>query len=431
MKFFNDMSIAKKLLGAFSAIVLVIVVAGGITVYEIDAADGAVAENQTLVQFGKDLGTLERAGAAQLLAVRGLLLTGDRGQIDAYREAVAQFDATVERMAGHAPTAEAQSAFEGLVALVRDWQTETAATQIEGMSNPLTVDAARAMEANGLGSDFMLALNEAASALKRATEVRIQAAEEATETSFLVTIIAAFGGSLVALIIATVAYFALKGAISAPIARMTEVMGVLADGRDDVDVPNTRRADEVGAMGRALEVFKQNAIERREALAREEEAREKEKEQVKAREERTRRIEELIATFDKQSAELVEALSTSARSLEDTSKVMNESAENTDKQATAVAAASEEASTNVQTVASAAEQLRASITEIAEQVARVEFELLNNLDYYLQRHPWRRIRKTRIDRVRLATAMSAAKVDALGFLDSVPDLAGLSGRADT
>ena len=67
----------------------------------------------------------------------------------------------------------------------------------------------------------------------------------------------------------------------------------------------------------------------------------------------------------------------------------------------------------------------------AEQVARVEFELLNNLDYYLQRHPWRRIRKTRIDRVRLATATSAAKADALGFLDSVPDLAGLSGRADT
>ena len=58
----------------------------------------------------------------------------------------------------------------------------------------------------------------------------------------------------------------------------------------------------------------------------------------------------------------------------------------------------------------------------AQQIARVEFELLHNLDYYLQRHPWRRIRATQINPERLKTALSVATREAHMFLRSVPEL---------
>ncbi|WP_290480459.1 MULTISPECIES: hypothetical protein [unclassified Hyphomonas] len=63
----------------------------------------------------------------------------------------------------------------------------------------------------------------------------------------------------------------------------------------------------------------------------------------------------------------------------------------------------------------------------SEQIDRVEFELLNNLDYYLQRHPWARIRAVRLDRGQLETACAAAGEQARAFLRSIPELAVPAG----
>ncbi len=47
--------------------------------------------------------------------------------------------------------------------------------------------------------------------------------------------------------------------ITRPISRLTRTMGDLADGRLDAEVSGRERRDELGAMARAVEVFKQNA----------------------------------------------------------------------------------------------------------------------------------------------------------------------------
>lgn len=62
------------------------------------------------------------------------------------------------------------------------------------------------------------------------------------------------------------------------------------------------------------------------------------------------------------------------------------------------------------------------------QISRVEFELLHNLGYYLQRHPWHRIRSTDIDTDNLKKACDVAAEQARMFLKSVPDLRDLSDR---
>lgn len=56
----------------------------------------------------------------------------------------------------------------------------------------------------------------------------------------------------------------------------------------------------------------------------------------------------------------------------------------------------------------------------ATQIDRSVFELTRNLEYYLQRHPWRRVRETRIDREAMARACEQAR--ARHYLETVPEL---------
>jgi methyl-accepting chemotaxis protein len=50
------------------------------------------------------------------------------------------------------------------------------------------------------------------------------------------------------------------GVISKPIRRMTDLMGVLAEGKYDVGIPHQSQKDEIGGMARAVEVFRENGL---------------------------------------------------------------------------------------------------------------------------------------------------------------------------
>ncbi|MGV3573993.1 MAG: methyl-accepting chemotaxis protein [Devosia sp.] len=64
---------------------------------------------------------------------------------------------------------------------------------------------------------------------------------------------------IVAVIVAGVA-FLIARTITTPIARLTQVMGKVADGQFDTEVLGTSRTDEIGAMARAVEVFRENGL---------------------------------------------------------------------------------------------------------------------------------------------------------------------------
>jgi methyl-accepting chemotaxis protein len=66
------------------------------------------------------------------------------------------------------------------------------------------------------------------------------------------------GGILLA--IAAVVGFFFARSISKPISRLTETMETLANGDLSVEVKGARRADEIGAMARTVEVFRENAL---------------------------------------------------------------------------------------------------------------------------------------------------------------------------
>ena len=89
-------------------------------------------------------------------------------------------------------------------------------------------------------------------------EIR-QASNETTVASTFLIMAVTVGVGLIAGI--GLAWIVGNG-IAGPIARMTASMGTLAGGDTSVEIPGTDRKDEIGEMAGAVQVFKDNAIER-------------------------------------------------------------------------------------------------------------------------------------------------------------------------
>lgn len=146
-----------------------------------------------------------------------------------------------------------------------------------------------------------------------------------------------------------------------PVRLLAQATSRLAAGDLTVAIPAGERRDEVGEMARAVQVFKDNLIERS-ALR---DASEQEK---LAREERQRRIEDLIQSFHGSVRDVLTALDQNGNVMAETAEALSAIAAQTADRARTATAATGEASQNVQQVASASEELSASVEEINAQV---------------------------------------------------------------
>jgi len=170
------------------------------------------------------------------------------------------------------------------------------------------------------------------------------------------------GGTGAAIILILLTIVVSRG-VSAPLKTITTTMGKLADGDHALEVPATGRVDEIGAMARAVLVFKDNAIEMENLRAeQQEEARRMETERQQA-------MDDLAGSFKSTVMGVVGEIGSAAAEMRDVSGSMVGMAEETSRAATAAASGVEEASSNVQTVAAASEELSSSITEVSRQVA--------------------------------------------------------------
>ncbi|MGZ5872411.1 MAG: methyl-accepting chemotaxis protein [Bradyrhizobium sp.] len=146
-----------------------------------------------------------------------------------------------------------------------------------------------------------------------------------------------------------------------PMARMTDAMGRLAGGDKTIEINGTENRDEIGAMARAVVVFRESMIRADELAAKEAEA-------IKARERRARMMEELTGSFDLDVSNVLKTVVSAATELHSTAAAMTDTAEESNRQATSVAAATEQTTVSVQTIATSAEELSSSISEISRQV---------------------------------------------------------------
>ncbi|MBD8906723.1 chemotaxis protein, partial [Methylorubrum zatmanii] len=148
------------------------------------------------------------------------------------------------------------------------------------------------------------------------------------------------------LVLAAVSWAIIRSIVR-PMNALRGTMGALATGRTDIALPETARQDEVGAMARAVAVFRDNAIER----ARLQQIQEADQ-AMKVR--RAERLSDLIQGFEGMITGIVSTIGGAAAQLQSTAQSLAGTANQTASQSTAVAAAAEQATSNVNTVAAAA-----------------------------------------------------------------------------
>lgn len=172
------------------------------------------------------------------------------------------------------------------------------------------------------------------------------------------------GGVFAAMVAIIVPFvWLLVRSITIPMSRLTAVMGQLASGRDDQEVPDQTANDELGEMARAVEVFRQNSLKMKSLEA------DKLASQAEAEEQRREQLLGLAEEFERSVLSLMQELGEATNGMSSTSQAMSDTVGRTSRSAQSARESAHAASGNMQTVAGAAEQLTASIREIAEQIS--------------------------------------------------------------
>ncbi len=165
----------------------------------------------------------------------------------------------------------------------------------------------------------------------------------------------------IATIAALVLAYFIARSLANPITRLTAVMGKLSNADYSETVPDTERGDELGAMAKAVEVFKANGeerqkLERQAAVAKQ------------AQDLSHEATQDAIRVFQDKVQTILTSMSTSTTQMQSTANELRSLASDAQAQAQESDRNAGETSDGVQTVAAATEELAGSIQEISRQV---------------------------------------------------------------
>ena len=144
---------------------------------------------------------------------------------------------------------------------------------------------------------------------------------------------------------------------------MAQAMTLMAGGDLAVPVGGNRRGDEIGAMARAVAVFRNNAMALRDA----ERARAAERKRAEA--EKSAALEAVAAAFERDILAIAASIGHAATELEAFAREMTTVLDESHRHAREAAVAAEDTTAGATSVASAIEELSASIADIGAQVA--------------------------------------------------------------
>ena len=181
---------------------------------------------------------------------------------------------------------------------------------------------------------------------------------------------ATFNAQFRVFVILVIAALVIAGSVSWLVARsltkglnsISEEMNEVSSGNLTVEISGQNRADEIGAMAKNLNIFKQNAIEAT-ALKDAQESQRKE-----AEHERKQGLISLADDLQHRMQSVISDMNNVVQNLGQSADAMNENANATSRESTSVASISQQTSQNVETVAAATEELNASSSEIGRQV---------------------------------------------------------------
>ena len=364
MNFFKDLSIPAKLTTCFAVMIAVILMVAAAGIFATMKVQGANEQRDYLSEFERDYRGLDRSYLQARQELIYFLTTGDREGLKGYEESLQEIDIRTDVLKGYGTiNPEIANLIEQMDGAIDRWE-EIAAEQATLMHHYLTVNHARAIEASGEPRALADEVSRLADGLAKNIDqlvLDVEAQVAQAMNIFQITL-----GVGVILLIAMAGLFGgtLSRMIATPIRKMTDAMGSLASGNLDIEILDMKRADEVGAMAKSLEVFRENARER---------ARMAEQEKVEAERqiERSKRMGVLAAGFDEKIQDVLTSVNKALDEVRSASETLSSHAVRANHDAQNVSEQAEESSTNLETVASATAQLSASISEISAQISRV------------------------------------------------------------
>lgn len=156
--------------------------------------------------------------------------------------------------------------------------------------------------------------------------------------------------------------------LTRPMARLTDAMQRLAGGATDRVTPDQARADEIGAMAQAVEVFRENAMARTRLEA---QAQAANAEQLQ----RAQHVERLSASFESACRQMLDTLAAASTELDATAQAMAGAAGRTSTMMGNVASATEESSSNARTAADSARDLAGAVGAIQRAAVNADTEV--------------------------------------------------------
>ncbi|GJD49764.1 Adaptive-response sensory-kinase SasA [Methylobacterium crusticola] len=250
-------------LGGAIAIIALVAVLGSAAVLttqgQLQAAIDARGRSNLVL---RSLYSLRIAMLNQETGLRGYLLTGRPDSLEPYRQGMPMLDDALGRLhaliGGDAVRsgwlAEAEKA-------ARSWQDEVAEAVIRGMSDAASRPEAARIESDGTGKAYFDTFRARLDAIQTEEERLREMQGEHLARAQRIAAIVSWVSTLLTLLICASIGAAIHRKVVGPLTRLAEAMRRLSRRDLTADVPATHQHDEVGAMARAVQVFKDGLIE--------------------------------------------------------------------------------------------------------------------------------------------------------------------------
>jgi methyl-accepting chemotaxis protein len=370
---FRDLSLANKIntiFGSFFAVGALMTLVLGLGLGELWNRYNASARVQEAVVAAGELETA--AGELRYHAVRALYDPSTRlreSQRASEADVLAQLAAIDAVMEERLPELEPRVAALGQQVEAFQREADRAGDAVRSGGSARAASAALAVEGDRLVAD---AGNLAAELAARGE------AREASGISYffnMILILGVLAAIGCAVLLLGLAY--LSRDFSRKIVEITAGMTRLADGDRNFEIAGESRKDEIGAMVRALDLFKR-ASKRLETWARERSEKaeqelqlqqERERERIEAEAKKAALLDEVARQFERTVGDVVNGVAAASSQLHTTATRMASSAEEASRRTGEVAASMEEANAGATAAAAASDEFALSISEISRQAA--------------------------------------------------------------
>jgi methyl-accepting chemotaxis protein len=357
----SRLSLAAKLYSIFALFALLTAVITALSGYNSSRNAELTEAVETASRAALNVERVNSLVYAIVMESRGVYMSTDTATVKKYGDGLLRFSdqmlAVVKNWQSlvQADDAEQFAVFKKRIAQFAEFRKELVRRGVE-----VSPAAGREWGDNDANRAVRSALNkdlEALSGVYAERTKRIALRGEANRQMAL--LLTCLGG--LALVLVGVGVLIISRSIARPLSIITSAIKQVADGAGHVEVPHTERADEIGALARAIRIFQQ-AMDRNRNLNSQAVL------DSKAREQRSRHIEASVDEFRDAIGGVLRSVNDNATAMRETAQSITRVTSDASGRAVAAAGATEQASSSVNTVASAAEELSASVEEIGRQV---------------------------------------------------------------